>query len=332
MSSSPLDQPATRAHLEHLARTGHLSPAALERALHLAGHRPDPVTWRRFADRMLLLLGLALLLAGIIFFFAYNWAAMSRFVKFALIEAALAGAVGAAWFRGVHRLGGQAALTGAVVLVGAFLAVFGQVYPTGADAYELFGLWSLLILPWVTVSRFPALWVLWLALLDATWLAYRAQVTDPTGAAWPATVLPPAVLHLTALAAWETGAARGVAWLRKRWAPALLAAVALAALSASVVDAFFAARGFGLHLGGTHGLAVALYTAVLVTGLWFYRSRRDVLMLALWLLSAIVVVTAGLIKTIDVEGWGALFIGLLVVAQSAAAAAWLRTVAREGGS
>ncbi|MBC8290414.1 MAG: DUF2157 domain-containing protein, partial [Planctomycetes bacterium] len=46
---------------------------------------------------------------------------------------------------------------------GVFLAVFGQVYQTGADEWLLFAGWAGLILPWTALSRFEALWILWLA-------------------------------------------------------------------------------------------------------------------------------------------------------------------------
>ena len=47
-------------------------------------------------------------------------------------------------------------LIAASVLVGVLLAVIGQVYHTGADAYSLFAAWTLLILPWTLASRSAA--------------------------------------------------------------------------------------------------------------------------------------------------------------------------------
>ena len=43
------------------------------------------------------------------------------------------------------------------LLTGALLALSGQVYQTGADTFELFAWWAVLILPWVLVSRFSPL-------------------------------------------------------------------------------------------------------------------------------------------------------------------------------
>ncbi len=43
---------------------------------------------------------------------------------------------------------GKAALLLATLLLGVFLALFGQTYQTGADPWQLFANWALLILPW----------------------------------------------------------------------------------------------------------------------------------------------------------------------------------------
>ncbi len=40
------------------------------------------------------------------------------------------------------------------------LAVYGQTYQTGADPYELFFGWAILIIGWVAISRFAPLWPL----------------------------------------------------------------------------------------------------------------------------------------------------------------------------
>ncbi|GIV58212.1 MAG: hypothetical protein KatS3mg042_1125 [Rhodothermaceae bacterium] len=321
-TSPPHDRPATRDRLERLARAGWLSPAALARALRLAGHTPDVMAACRFVDRALLVAGAAFVLAGIVFFFAYNWAGMGPLTKLALIEGVLVLMIGAAW-RWAGRPAGQVALVAAVVLVGAFLAVFGQVYPSAAAAYELFGTWAVLVAPWVMLGRLPVLWLLWLALLDATVLAHGEEVVGPEN--WPATMLYVALMHAGALVAWELGVARGVAWLRGRWGPALIAATGLAALTFLVTDAIFA----GYRLDGARRLALGVYVAGVLLMLVYYRSRRDVLLMAPALLSGLVVVLCVLLEQVEVQGWGGLVVGLAMAALSAGAAAWLRAVARE---
>lgn len=159
MPADPLDQPADIRTLHALRRAGVLDDATLHLALGHLQTRGDWLTWARLN---LLVIGALLMLSGVVFFFAYNWADMGRFQKLGLIFAALAGhALGTGWL-GLGRLSGQIMLTSACVFTGVFLAVFGQIYQTGADAYELFVGWSALILPWVMIARFAPLWMFWL--------------------------------------------------------------------------------------------------------------------------------------------------------------------------
>jgi uncharacterized membrane-anchored protein/uncharacterized membrane protein len=60
-----------------------------------------------------------------------------------------------------------AALTGlAAVATGGLLALIGQTYQTGADPWQLFALWTVLIIPWVFTVRSVFLSVLWLVLIN----------------------------------------------------------------------------------------------------------------------------------------------------------------------
>ncbi len=70
------------------------------------------------------------------------------------------------------------ALFAAAVLVGPLLGVYGQTYQTGADPWGLFAFWALLILPWVVVAHFTALWILTIALLDTALVLYWIQVAS----------------------------------------------------------------------------------------------------------------------------------------------------------
>ena len=45
-------------------------------------------------------------------------------------------------------------LTIAVLSVGALMALFGQTYQTGADPWQLFFNWAVVIIPFVLISRF----------------------------------------------------------------------------------------------------------------------------------------------------------------------------------
>ncbi|MGH6960824.1 MAG: DUF2157 domain-containing protein, partial [Dongiaceae bacterium] len=132
----------------------------------------DDAAWASWAGRAILALGAGHLLAGLVSFFAYNWADMSAFAKFATVEAGLVIALAGAWFAGIARPLGQILLIAASILVGVLLAVIGQVYNTDADAYSLFAAWTVLILPWVVASRSAAHWCLWLIVVYAALSLY----------------------------------------------------------------------------------------------------------------------------------------------------------------
>ncbi|HYJ83119.1 MAG TPA: DUF2157 domain-containing protein, partial [Allosphingosinicella sp.] len=134
--------------------------------LRAAGIAPSSHEWRAFLGQLTLWLGTIALAASVIFFFAFNWDDLGRFAKFALVEAAILAGLALLWRLGPDGIPGKALLTLLSLLVGALLALTGQTYQTGADTYELFAWWAVLILPWVLLGRFSPLWLVWLALLN----------------------------------------------------------------------------------------------------------------------------------------------------------------------
>ena len=152
---------------------GRIAPGAERRALRAAGMIPARAEWRGFLAQLALWLGTVALAAAVIFFFAFNWDDLGRFAKFGLLEAAIVAGLLALWWTGLDGTAGKALLTLLSLLVGALLALTGQVYQTGADTYELFAWWAVLILPWVVVGRFSPLWLLWLGLVNlAVWFYF----------------------------------------------------------------------------------------------------------------------------------------------------------------
>ena len=123
-------------------------------------------SWVRWVMGLCVSFGSALVLSGIIFFFAFNWALLPDLVKLGFIQIGLVFAAMGAWIIGPHHLVGQMLLMAASVLVGVFWAVFGQVYQSGADAWSLFAFWTLLITPWAGISHSAFHWLLWLILFN----------------------------------------------------------------------------------------------------------------------------------------------------------------------
>ncbi|MCP4073673.1 MAG: DUF2157 domain-containing protein [Hyphomicrobiales bacterium] len=226
----------------------------------------DDGFWSLWAHRALLALGFAHVLSGIIFFFAYNWADMSPFAKFAVIEVALVVTAVGAIFVGSGKLVGQALLVAASVLVGVLLAVIGQVYQTGADVFELFVAWALLILPWTLFSRSAAQWFTLLVVAYTAACTYSIQVAIPMK--WleaESTALLLGALLTVALGFRETAVQAGFSWMASIWTRYILLFVGMAHF-------FVAACAYVFELDG-HFYSVIILVAAFAGGIILYRGR-----------------------------------------------------------
>jgi uncharacterized membrane protein len=310
------------------AEEGRVAPPDLPRALALTGVTPSPEQWRTFLATLLLSLGALLIAAGIIFFFAYNWMELGRFAKFALLEGAFVAASAAAWHYAPSRITGQAALLLASLLTGSLLALIGQTYQTGADTYQLFAAWAILVLPWVVVSRAPVLWLLLITLVNVTTVSYFETFRGLFGIVFAGEMLVWVlfILNGSALVVWEVAARRGLVWMQGRWAPRLLATATGIAITSLALSAIVDRSGVEL-------LRLLVYLAWLGTMYAYYRRTMvDLFALAGGVLSVIVSVTAALARVLlEIDDGGAfLLIGLVVIAMSAAGAWWLREIAAGG--
>jgi uncharacterized membrane protein len=329
MPSDPLDIPATRHHLYVLAQANHLTPAALEYALRMIGALPNAYAWRRFIDQALLLLGTALLSAGVIFFFAYNWANMSYFAKFGLLEVGVLTLVSFVAWRGLDNLSGKTTLLAASLLLGVLLAVYGQAYQTGADAFTLFLSWALLIVPWVLLGAFASLWLLLWGLFNLSLILYWGQVMDPSAQLRILLFLFLFVLNGMALLAWEVAFKLGVSWLQGSWLGRILFCVTLMVLIIPTIETIVDFESFQDEMLSLQSWAVALYLATTAAALWYYHYRqRDLFLLAVCLLGILIMITTFLGKLLpiqEVATW--LLLAFVVIGQTVYATNWLQGVA-----
>ncbi|MBE7472004.1 MAG: DUF2157 domain-containing protein [Anaerolineae bacterium] len=319
---------ASLERLEMLAEKGVLNRAGFERALVLAGYIPNGEGWRRFLDYSLLALAVAFSLSGIIFFFAFNWAEMHRFTKFGLVEAGILICLGFAYYRGLNTLPGKAGLIGAAVLVGALLAVQGQVYQTGADAYTLFLYWAVFILGWAIVGLSGPLWFLWLVLLNLTLWFYGEQA----GFADELTLFNLLfALNGLGLALWEVGHAWGCGWLSGRWEPRLMA---LAAFIFALIPTIALIWSWHSPAEIDRSMVIGTVLYLVLTGavIFIYTYIiHDLFMLTLAAFSLVAVITSAVVHEVsrtDFEASGLLLIGLVIIVQAALAVNWLQRVAR----
>ncbi len=304
------------------AAAGRLRPADVPSALAIAGGEPAPPEWRVFLRALLLWGGVLLTAAGVVFFFAYNLRYMSRLGKLGAAEALLALACAAAAWRGPDTRIGRAALGASCLFTGALLALFGQTYQTGADPFALFAAWATLILPWVWLSRFGPLWMLWIVLVDAAIVTYF--YARPWGLAGIAFGMPEMhwvafLFNSAALVVWERAA-----WL-PRWGARALGFLTGGMATALGVQAFH--RSHGIDRG-----VLAIYLLWAVTTYVYYRDRRiDVFMLSGLVLSVIVmfVATLGYLVVDYMEIFGLFVCAAGIIGVSALGARWIRGLARE---
>jgi uncharacterized membrane protein len=341
----PKSNAVNQGNLLQLAQHLGLTEQAYRRATELAGLKAGRDVWLRLIDRFLLTLGALLIVSGIAAFFAWNWAELGYLPKFALIESGFVVAAALSWYFGVDSLTGRAALLSAALLTGVLLAVFGQTYQTGADPYELFLTWSLLILPWAVIGRQVGLWIVLQLLLNLTLILYYTQVLHPPSGWWQLSqLLGPLVwlgstvmdstlasylfaLNLLALIIWEYASSRGIDWLQGRLFPRLFAFIALCTVLLPTLVIIVAA-GFEEQAGLSTASPLSLFLAT-VGALYYYQYRRhDLLILTCGLFGTILVITALFIRHLALDPASLLLIAFMIIAQVAGAAWWLRRIAQ----
>ena len=323
-SSQLLELPVTRGRLHALAAAGVLDAEQLERALGEATLRPR-TSWSSYLYWHALLIGALLLLAGVIFFVAANWSGLGGFVKMGIVAGAMICATAGGGWLGDTLAGRVATLLGGL-LFGPLVALYGQIYQTGADAWELFALWTLVLVAYAALVRFVGTWVvviLGLHLTCFTWMAQGLGL-DPyegTGA-----------YILAGLALLDGGIVALVERLSAGRERNILVHVAGFAGLALLLPFGVMAVVDELPSEGLFGLLALLAS---LAALWFiYRWRRPDLGMLAALASVVTILVSTalgrlLFDTLDAELFGVAALGLLVCAQVWGFTRWLLNWRRE---
>lgn len=291
----------------------------------MAGVTPSAAAWLHFLTRVAFGLGALLVAAGVIHFVAFNWQALPRWGKFALVEAAIVVAIGIVLRVGPDNLVGRVALIAAALFTGALLALVGQVYQTGADAWQLFALWAVAIVPWAIAGRDPILWLLLLALVNAACEIYLATFRGAFSILFGSRGVLRAlfVVNAVALLAWEVLASFGLREFAASWGRRVVATACGIAATALAVSAISLYRD-------ENGVTLVVYAIWALVSFWAYRIRRvDLFALAGLVLSLIVVIGAWSARSLlsDERAAGLLLIALVLIGCTTAGAWWLRRVA-----
>lgn len=287
----PPETPLTPALVHRLWRAGAIPPDRYGEALAMAR---DNGAWALWGRRLLLALAVGQILAAVVFFFAWNWADLPGLLKIALTLGLTVACALASRLR-MRQATRRALLFAAGLLTGVTLAVFGQHFQTGADAWQLFALWAALLVPWAATRRSPALWALWLVVAEVG-LAFFLD-TLPRSDRPSEAVL--ALLPALAVAARDL-APRAV----PRWLGLTALAAVLGITGALTIEAAgFPRSGMPAPWVGPAALAVALLHA----GLRLWWRHHDLIALSLAAMAACTVLsTIALINTSDLLASGVL--------------------------
>ncbi|MCZ0953118.1 MAG: DUF2157 domain-containing protein [Rhodospirillaceae bacterium] len=311
--------------VEELHAQGYLSAHGREAALEWLNL---PTQWEFWIARSLLVLGSALLVSGVLYFAAYNWNPVAPALKFAVVQVGLVVAVVAAIRDGLTSPRGQVLIVFASVLVGVFLAVFGQVFQTGADAYRLFAVWSALILGFSVMSNFAPQWTLWLAVTNTAAVLWWWQALQPSVEIRYLIFGYLALLNGTALGLREWAALRGQHWIGARWTRWLLVLGTLGVLLNPALRMIMETDDVpaSLLLTGIFGLLghVALFTV-------YRHALRDTGVVAATILSGCLILEAAMYRAVvevfgDFGAAARLSLGVATVVIFSAAMVYLRSV------
>lgn len=293
--------------VRRLQTQGEISASAHHAILQAIGARPDAQGWLLFLRATFALAGLLSLVCGIIFFFAWNWQALPKLLKFSLLEGAIIALAVIVWWRWA-QIGARLAVLAIGMLIGVLFAVYGQVYQTGAESWTLFRAWALALALLACFARMTTLWFFcWLVANIAFLLRLDGWLDFPFNNTLS---LLYQVALLAALVVWYA-LKRSPDWLFRVMLFWTLTILTLACGS-KIFDDY----------QSVSWLSVLLWCASLLTGYWlFYRRQRDLFILTCGLFSISFLLVAGVMRLlIGVDIILTLVVALVVLCLCAAQA------------
>lgn len=123
------------------------------------------------ADIYIQLLGWILIAAGIICFTAFNWFQLNDFTKLAIAETALICSFGSIL---LTKKSHHQCIAGGIfaIVIGAFWAVFGQIYQINSSIYHFTLVWGICLLPFAIILRQQFITIVTALLFYSTLMAY----------------------------------------------------------------------------------------------------------------------------------------------------------------
>jgi len=279
---------------------------------------PTSKSWYIFIDQIALWFGALSLAFAIMFFMAYNWNEFQKIGRFALVEGLLVLSVGFYLYLDIEKLSSKVSLMVSTILVGVLLALVGQTYQTGADTWQLFFYWAILILPWVFIGRFSALWMVWIFLINLSLSLYIGIFNSEISIWWGLFIF-----NTLALVLWEFFSHK-FEWLKNSWAIRLLGFISGNAVTWLAVAFIW---------GNSNPLAIVSWIGWLGVIYLLYRQNRiELFMVSMGCLSFSTVVVSFLIHIISWRYLGVgtfLFVGISIVGLGIMSRSWLKMLQKE---
>ncbi|WP_020571412.1 DUF2157 domain-containing protein [Neolewinella persica] len=279
--------------LQLLARHSDWQPEEIESALQQRVHA-SATDWHWLLRMLFLALGFGFLASGILFFFAYNWSEIPKLGKIVIAALGVSAPVLLSLLPNLSDLLRKSFLTTGAFLVGPLFGVLGQIYQTGANAYDLFFAWALFIIIWAIVVDFAPLWLLFVGLLNITVSLYAEQIAS----GWDFSFTYMLLFALNSLAVVLVHLVPRLSF-RKPYPSWLAKVFALAAIGCATVACFSAIMDEGGGLAGLYTLLVAI-----VYGLtrWYAIKQQELFYLVAMTFSLIVIGTAIIVQIDDNSG------------------------------
>jgi len=264
----------------------------------------DKESWQKFLRLFFISLGVGFTTAGIIFFFAYNWADLHKFIKIGLIEGLIIISTLVILFSKINLDIKNILLTGTSILVGVLFAVFGQIYQTGANAYDFFLGWTIFVTIWVFVSNYAPLWLLFITLINTTLILYSQQVAQDWSEVFVFTLL--FILNILFLTAFLYGKKINKEIKVPIWFSNLIALVSVSFGTIGIVFGIF-------DKNQTSFFVLIIITSILYgVGIKYGLKLKSGFYLSIIPFSIIIIISAFLIKLSDDAGMF-FFISLFVI-------------------
>ncbi|MCJ8318794.1 MAG: DUF2157 domain-containing protein [Colwellia sp.] len=313
-----------RAELINFIEDNSVAQKDIDEVVKLSKIKPSSQAWQVFINTVFLSIGSVALGLSCIFFLAYNWSDFGRFAKFALVETALVVSLIVYVKAQAGSMVSSATLLCSTLLLGALMALVGQTYQTGADPWQLFFYWAVLMLPWALIARFTTIWLIWLVLLNLSIGLYCEVYLNPLSLLLDhkvSVIWLIFVVNTLSLVVWHK-LSPSRPWMQKPWAIRIIGLsvgmqITSLAFSAIVNDKI------------TETLALPIWAVCLVLFYLFYRKVSfDLFMLAgICLSGSIITITLFAEKIIDFnEIAGFLLLGICTIGLGILSAFWLKKV------